>query len=485
MVRFSNRSLLTFTASRYVCYGLLLVRGILVAGFLGPHLFGILSFLTLVQTYLSYTSLGIQYAINVELATESVSSPEERRKAIGVALSVTMMIAGLLILTSVGLQFWKSPLFLKYSLNRYAVILGISVGFNHIQQVLANVYRVYGKLLRIAISELLTAVLPLLTVCFFRGEHLIAALLGSMVLSSALSVLVFWIGAPFRFACSFDFSYAKKLAHIGVPLLIYTISFYLITVSGRTITGIFYSTEMMGYYSFSTNIASAIMLGLSAVAWVIFPDVLSKTRVGEADEKVRMTVRRVNELYGTSAFVIVFGGLLIAPIMFRLLPQYGPARGVLDVLMISSTMLCMAFGYNCVAIARKKQLTVAYVALISVAITSLLGLVVAVIRMNYIWIAVAVAVGVCAYTILQAYVGLRLIGVERREANWFRTILPWSSVIAGLAYLVGTATGFRELGWIIGVSIFVRGNLDPLRRLYSFVRQSLKEETVAAEMSGR
>jgi len=167
--------------------------------------------------------------------------------------------------------------------------------------------------------------------------------------------------------------------------------------------------------------------------------------------------------------------------MFRLMPQYGPARGVLDVLMISQAMLCMTFGYNCVAIARKKQLRVAYVAMISVAITSGLGMVAAVVRMDYIWIGVAVAVGVCAYTILQAYVGLRLIGAERRDAGWFRAILPWSSVLAGLAYLVGAATGYRELGWIIGVSIFARGNLDPLRRLYSFVRHSLKEKKVTTE----
>jgi hypothetical protein len=470
----SKKTLLTFTMSRYATYGVLLVRGIVVASCLGPHLFGILSLLTLIQTYLSYSSLGIQYAINVELATESASNPEESKKRIGAALGSTMIIAGVVVLIGVGGQFGNISFLRQYSVNRYAIILSVCVGFTHIQQVLANIYRVHGKLLRIGITELMAAGLPLMAVIFFRGEQLIMAVLVSMMLSGILCVLVYALRTPLTLSCSIDFPCARRLVFLGVPLLIYAISIYLLTLSGRTITGIYYPIDTMGHYSFASSISSASMLGLSSIAWVIFPDVLSRTKDGEPDDRVREIVERVNQLYSTSAFVIVFAVLLICPVIFRMMPQYEAARVLFDILIMSEGVLCIAFGYNCVAIARKKQLKVACVALISVAIATILGLCVAVKGMNIVWIPVAVLGGAFTFVLFQAYVGLGLINAGKQHVHWIRTILPWSTMVAAVVFVAGSMLGYRELGWVAGVSIFAGGNRDALWKVYSLIRESAK-----------
>jgi hypothetical protein len=156
-----NRVLL-FAINRYVGYGLQFLRGMLVAKLLGPYHFGVWGFLMLVRQYLLYTSLGLEYAVSVELATGSTAGDDQQEEIIRVALSSVITIAGFLILCGTVVQALGVPSFEKYSFSQYALALVAVVGLTHIRQVLTNVHRVYGNLIRIGAGELLTAALPLL-----------------------------------------------------------------------------------------------------------------------------------------------------------------------------------------------------------------------------------------------------------------------------------------------------------------------------------
>lgn len=452
-------------------YGLQFVRGILVAKFLGPHLFGVWGFLGLVQQYLSYTSLGLQFALNVEMATAAVTDPQEQEKIIAVALTITALIVGFLGLLGLGIQVFASPLFEKYSFNQYAVILGGIAGLAHLKQVFTNVYRVYGKLARIAASELLSTTMLLLVALVFRDEALILALLGAMVLSGGVTLAIFMIRAPFKIFLSFDVRRARSLLVIGIPLLIYNISFYLIAVAGRTIISIFYSVEAMGYYSLASSITTATLLGLHAVTWVVFPSILSRTREGVADEAVAKTVKRVNDLYSISVFLTVFVAILTLPLLFRFLPQYKPAEGVLDILLLSQAVLSITFGYNCVSIARKKQLAVAGICMIAVVIVVGVGLLVALFKLDFVWIAIAVLLGTFVYAVLQAQLGSRLLNRGQFQTGYLTNVLPWGSLIALLIFLAGSLTGYQLFLGGIGLVVFVLSNRGSLEQLWHFVFQ--------------
>ena len=56
-----NKNLLFFIFSRYFNYGILFIRGLVLAKFLGPVSFGIWGFLTLILQYFTYSTLGINY----------------------------------------------------------------------------------------------------------------------------------------------------------------------------------------------------------------------------------------------------------------------------------------------------------------------------------------------------------------------------------------------------------------------------------------
>ncbi|MBE2197596.1 MAG: oligosaccharide flippase family protein [Anaerolinea sp.] len=466
-----SRPTFLFTFNRYIGYALQFVRGILLAKMLGPLLFGVWGFLTLMIQYLSYTGLGLQYAINVELAVkEGDDSQTHHAHLIGVTLTATVLIAIVLLLAGFAIQSFQIPLFTKYSFSQYALVLALLIGLTHLNQVYANIYRVYQKLGRITAYEFVLAFLPLAAIFFFRDEQLVMASLLAMVLANVIGILVYTFYAPFPIQFLWDAPLLRYLLALGIPLLIYNLSFWLITLVGRTIISIFYSVETMGYFSLANNITNATLLGLRAVAWVVFPTVLVKTRYGLPDDRVRQTVRKVNTVYGTAVFLAIWGMILLTPLLFIILPQYQSSIQVLIILLLSQAVLSMTFGYNSLAIARKQHIKVAGIALIAVGVVFALGLAAAWSGMDMLWVATAMLVGSIVFSLLQAWLGERLIQQDQTVGKYWFQVMSAGSFIAVTLALTGCLTGHYLIFNMLGVLAFSVGNRSALKQLWQYVR---------------
>ena len=196
--RIFKNHILLFTVNRYIVFSLQVITGFFIAKALDPYLFGIWGFLLLIMMYLSFTSFGLQYALTLKLSTELDTDYEEREKTIAVTLTLTYLIAGLLTLSGLGIQLFDVPLFQKYLFNKYVVYIGAIAGINHCLEVFKNIYRIYNRLVKIAASELIRVVLIFLVVLTFKGENLISAMLGVIILSGIINIAIFLIRAPFR-----------------------------------------------------------------------------------------------------------------------------------------------------------------------------------------------------------------------------------------------------------------------------------------------
>lgn len=471
--RILQNHIILFTGSRYLGYGLQLIRGIWVAQILGPYFFGVWGFLMLVQQYLSYTSLGLQYAVNVELATATEKDITHKERIIHTAFTATVGLTFVLILSGLVIQIFALPLFAKYSFNQYAFAISLIVGLLHIRQVLTNVYRIYGQLGRIAVTELFEATVILLAALWFRGEQLIFAQLGAMVLSGLFGVVVFLYNPPFQLAFSFDRNYTLQMIKIGIPLLTYSLSFQLITMSARTMISAFYSVETMGYYSLANTITTATLLGLNAITWVVFPNVLANVRDGLPLETVKVTVQKVNTLYSTAVFLLVFGLIIVLPFLFLMLPQYQASGSILEILLLSQAVLSLSFGYNCVAIARKQQLQVAIISMAAVVVVVIFGLITSWLHWDYSWVAVGVLLGALVFTAWQSQIGMRLVSGEKATMKDLTAVFPWASLVAVLCFLLGGVTNGRLFWQSIGLVVFAAGNLRGLQQLKHFALHKL------------
>jgi O-antigen/teichoic acid export membrane protein len=404
----------------------------------------------------------------VELATKSANTDEHEAEIIQAALSGVFVIAGLLVLCGVAFQALGISLFEKYSFSQYTVTLVAIVGLTHIRQVLKNVHRVYGNLFRIGASELLTAVLPLLAVLFFRDQVLVFALLGALTLSEILSVMILLLDAPFEVIFSLSPERLRHLFSIGIPLLVYNISFHLKMLAGRTIISAFYPVATMGYYSLANSITTATLLGLKAVSWVVYPDILSNTSSEITDREAARTVKKVNILYGTAVVLVVFGVILLLPLMFFVLPNYRPVEEVLGILLLSQAVTSLSFGYNCVAIARRRQMQVAKISWVAVIIVSSISLIAAVLKLHFLWIAVSILVGSFVFTALQVRLGFQALHQSKDLRNWWE-VLPLGTMISIMISALGISLGYTTIGAVIGLIIFVVTNKGKIMKLWHFV----------------
>jgi O-antigen/teichoic acid export membrane protein len=467
--RIFREPVLLFTASRYLGYGMLFVRGILLAKFLGPNLFGVWGFLTLVQQYLSYTNLGIQYAVTVELSTGVKSDLQGKQKMIGGAITVSLFLAIMLSMIGLGIQNSAVTWFERYSFTDYAFLLMVWIGLFNLQHVLINIYRVYNKLLKIALCELIIAVIPLVATFIFRGETLVLASLISLVLSYLITIIILFINSPYRYVLSIDNSIVMNLIKVGVPLLIYNVSYNMITLAGRTILSFFYSNEVMGYYSLANNITNGTLLGFRAILWVMFPTVLFKTRNGVSDQEVHSTINRISELFNTSVYLIVFGMIICSPLLFIILPQFKAAGGVLAVLLLAQSVLLITFGYNALAISRKEHVKVAYVSMAAVVIVGSISLVVAIFKWSYIWIAISVLLGSLVFTILQVNLGSRTLSESMSTWDNLLKVFPLSNILSLIICLIGVVTGYIFWGGLIGLMIYVISSKYKIGSLFSYI----------------
>jgi len=451
---FTNKILL-FTANRYFCYFLSFIRGILVAKFLGPYFFGIWGFIQLILNYLSYTSLGIGYAVNVELSTNNKNDKENIAIIVGNSMLLTFFICLLLICIVILVELSDLKLFPSYSFSQYALFAALIACLNHITQVFANIYRAHGFLFRIAISELLLSILTFVCVFIFTGAALIEGLLFAMTSSGIVSIILYLIKRPIQIKWCISSKIAKQLLSKGLSLLFYNMSFYFIMITGRTIVSIFYSVEEMGYFSLANSITSAMLLGLGSITWVLFPKFLWMLRPDVPVNETKLTISKVTIIFSFFAYVIVFGAIMLAPLLFLYLPKYRPLASALNYLLLSQAIFSSCIAYNSIAIARNKQMAVAKVSLMSVSIVAVTGTILAFMKVDFTWIACSTLVAICFFSVLQTRLGEKLVGEKIGLIDSFKKILPLNFLLPISVIAIGNLLSYKFTGVIGFITLII------------------------------
>lgn len=462
---YTNKILL-FTANRYFCYFLQFIRGMLVAKFLGPYCFGIWGFISLALSYLSYTSMGIQFAINVELSTKDKNKRNEIAVIIGNCLILTCCVCAMLIFMVAIVKICGAEIFPSYSFSQYAIIATLIASLNHVTQVFANIYRAYGYLSRIAFNELILSVSTFLCVFIFSGVDLIEGLMFAMIGSGLISIMIYMIKSPIPMRLCIDIKVAKQLLSKGLSLLIYNVSFYLIMVTGRTIISIFYSVEEMGYFSLANSITAATLLGLGSITWVLFPKFLWKLRTDIPAWKARAAINKITRVYSPIVYLVVLGAIMLSPLLYLYLTKYEPLAPALNYLLLSQAVLSSCIGYNSIAISRNRQNAVAKISLMAVAIVAVIGTAVALLKFDFTFVALTVFIAICFYSVLQTKVGKKLVEEEASLVASFKQILPLNFVTPILIIVAGNLLGYYEFTGFIGFAAFLMLNYKNI--FYSF-----------------
>lgn len=424
----------------------------------------------LVQQYLINTTLGVEYALNVELSIHKVKDYKRDSELISSAINLLLSIFIILFILTALYKFTTVQFFEKYDFKNFSIEIFFLVCVAELQQIFSNICRAYERLDLIIVYEFVFSFLPFMAIFFFQGNELIHAELTSMIIAGMIGNYLFFKKTPFVYSFLIDLSLIKKLILIGIPLLLYNFSFNLILIASRTIISIYYSVEEMGLFSFANSLSGAILLGISSIAWVIFPKVLSKLSNDEDGEFLKRNTQFINEIYSLAVLLLIFISILVLPIIFVFLKEYKAIEPVLVILLLTQGILSTSFAYNSLAIAKKKHLKVALLSFLSVIIIVIFSFICAFLKLNIIWIAISTFIGVALFSILQIILSSKLLGENEGYTKILISIYPIHNIFIIGIFLISDSLPGAYMIKFIGFVLFVFFNRKKITKGINFAK---------------
>ncbi len=208
-------------------------------------------------------------------------------------------------------------------------------------------------------------IIQLPVIFLFRELVLIQYLTWAIFAGHLISLIIFTGRLKIRFTLNWNSEEIRSLYKRGIVLLFYNVSFYLLTLSTRSLVSYFLKVEDMGLFTFSSNIASAVILGIGAFEFVAFPKMLSLFSDNVDDVTAGIYLSKMRKIYITTIYLLVFAGVIFYPVLVLFFPSYSGTVRVFSLLMVCQLVISMGFAYAAVVIARGKELFLAIQAIIA------------------------------------------------------------------------------------------------------------------------
>jgi O-antigen/teichoic acid export membrane protein len=468
MLRFVRNKVILYIASRYLSYFIQFINSLLVAYVLGPFYLGIWGFVTLVLQYLAFGNLGIDIALNVRLSTGNLGDSRRQSETASNALLATLATSGVLLLAGGLVQASGMPLFEKYGFSKFAFVTVVISCLNYFNVVFLNICRTYSKLTPITVFQTLLQILQLPVLFIYRDTALIWALLAMMVLGHLISIVFFLKNLPFRPSLKGNWKEIAQLYRRGLSLLGYAITFYILLMSTRSMIGYFYPVEVMGRFTFACNIATALIVGLSSLEFVLFPKMINRLSASEIDEHSVRTLGEVRFIYMSSAMVVVLIGLICYPALLLFFGQYTGTVHAFNYLVMSQVIISAGFGYTTLIISRQKE----HYLIVHGIIALLVNLVLAaaawyLLEPDYSIMPAILLVAFLYYDYQVIKMGRNMMGAENNFRKILAELLPLPNVVSFALVFAGMALGAELIFDVLALVSFIVMNI----RKYTLVRQ--------------
>ena len=390
---------LIFTLGRYVTYFFQIIKGFLLAKVLGPELFGIFGIFLLVQQYLVYSNFGIQYALNIKLSVDNVNQSllsKNIKAIIDSSFTLTSASAILLIITSLVLIYFNIDFNIVIPKSHFIIGLLLVTILFHIQEVFLNIFRIQKKFYVILTTEMIIAISSIIVIPFFKGIELLYAVIISWILSLLLSLTIFKVN--YRNKINWNTNMIKPLLLVGLPFLLYNLSFNLISMASRSFVAYNFTISEMGLFTFSVSLTTAIMLVFNSISWVIYPKLIAELSNSELSilnqEKLLFIVTKKTVSF---VLVLVLGSFTCLPLIIYFLPEYSNSLDTVVILLINQIAINSTFAITSYLVGRNKFKLLITSSLFSLVVCSLLMLIFAYFNLGFKWIAFANLVGSLAF----------------------------------------------------------------------------------------
>jgi len=234
-------------------------------------------------------------------------------------------------------------------------------------------------------------------------------------------------------------------------------------ISSRTVIGIDYEVEVMGYYSFANSFAHVTFMGLSSIVWIFFPKMLYKLRSGISNDKAKALLGQITPLFVMANFFCIFMVINIFPFLIKFLKQFEGATSTFVFLVLTQGILAYCFGYSELAIARKKEMKLSIYGFITVFINVCIALFISrVLKLPFYYVALGTLISVAYYVVMVHKLGNRILDDRKGLFGILKSMFPLGIIIPFVIFLGGNLSGYHIYFNIAGLVIFLVFNYKAL-----------------------
>lgn len=462
--------------SRYFTYAIQFLNSVMIAVKLGPYYFGIWGFILLLLNYFRIIDFGISNATNILI----VQNRDDRTQLSPISSNAIYLVSAvnfIVIIFCCYYYFVGSAFFDKYSVNAfiwYILIVAVITNYNVL---FMNLYRVQNSLKEISLFQSMVPLIMFVITFFFTGKELLDYLIFANVFGGFISFIIFIKNGKIPKLVKCNIEICKIIMNKGFYLFIYSISFYLIILSIKTLISIYYSVNEFGLFSFSYTLGNSVLLFLQALTFIVFPKIIDKLK-GTDFNVIRSTLNSIRISYVSMAFGLVFAVLMLFPFLLGFIPKYKDSFSTLSLVMLTVVLYTNSFGYGTFLMAQNFERINALISFLSLVVNVLLALfLILFLRVQYQYVILATIGSYILYTFLCVYFGKRKMNLKEGFLKDFEDCFPLRLLVP---FVIAIVFIFLDLKYymLIPFLVFMLFNLRSLREIGKKIRILLNKPNV-------
>lgn len=464
-----KNKVLQYVFSRYATFFLQFINSLFIAVYLGPYYLGVWGFITLMIQYLNQLNLGIAHSVN---AIISIHKNKEWYVQKVVGTSLTMLLGLSLI---VVLFFGINILFNlnvgdKYNFSSYGysvVLIGIMAYFNSL---FSNIFRVYGRIVEIAINQSAFPLLMLMAIFLLKGENLLWALVGANFIAFLISFILYLIKSPVKLKFLFIGRLIRTIQIKGWHLFVYNTSFYMIIISTKTFISGYYTVKEFGYFTFAFALGNVILLLLQSFSFLITPKLINRMAVAST-ERAASILKMVRDAYITTAHLFIHLAILLFPLFITFFHQYDQSSNAFKLISLTVVLYTNSFGYSGLLIAKGYEKKLGQISFIALLINIVLVLLlIKVFYVSFTFVIIATMAAYFYYVFLLGRIGLEKLKLRTNILSVLKDIYPIRLFIPYLISLSLIIFSTQDIYFIMPFILFLLLNNKILKKIIPLIK---------------
>lgn len=344
---FDTRALLRDIGSvalgRYLSLPIILICSVFQRRMLGPSLIGLWNILLLVEMYLSFGDLGLIRGAErklPDLYTNRSENEADTVRDIGFTSALILLILfNLAFLACTFLLEARFDPLLVFGLRVMTVVAILRFISDYLEVAVLRSRRRFTLMsIQLFVAEVFFAIASVAGIYVWGIYGFLASIMAMLVLKIGL----IYVTTRDRIGLRFDFSEARDLLRIGVPLTIFALMLKTYENVDKILVVQWLGLEYVGYYSLAFTALVFLHHFPRIVSQVFYPRIMSYIREGNYEGISADHLIRAQHAFAFSMMVMVGGCYFVIPLAIRyLLPAFNPAIPVLKVLLFSAVFAAL------------------------------------------------------------------------------------------------------------------------------------------------